>query len=112
MISISQLYDIGYKVSFESLVCIVINPIDNYVIFIGNRQDNVYMINLNKVSTNNHCLVATQTNINETIWLWHRRLGHASTNLITKLIKYNLVKRMPNVSFEDDKFCDACQLGK
>ena len=37
LISISQLYDIGYKFSFESLVCIVTNPIDNCVIFIDNR---------------------------------------------------------------------------
>ena len=84
--------DIGYKVSFESLACIVTNPIDNCIVFIRNRQGNVYMINLNEISTNNNCLVAIQTNINEKSWLWHRRLGHASTNLITKLIKHNLVK--------------------
>ena len=70
------------------------------------------MIDLNEVSTNNHCLVATWTNINETSWLWHRRLGHASTSLITKLIKHNLVKGMPNLSFEDNKICDVCKLGK
>ena len=48
LISISLLCDIGYKVSFESLLCIVTNPIDNSIIFIGNRQGNVYMIDLNK----------------------------------------------------------------
>ena len=70
------------------------------------------MIDLNEVCINNHCLVATQTNINETSWLWHRRLGHASTHLITKLIKHNLVRGILNLSFEDNKVCDACQLGK
>ena len=70
------------------------------------------MIDLNEVSINNHCLVATQTNINETSWLWHRRLGHANTHLITKLIKHNLVEEIPILSFEDSKICDACQLGK
>ena len=69
LIRISQLCDIGCKVSFESLLCIVTNPIDNSIIFIGNRQGNVYMIDLNKVCTNDHCLIATQTNINETSWL-------------------------------------------
>ena len=67
---------------------------------------------MNEVSTNNHYLIATQTNINETSWLWHRRLGHASTHLITKLIKHNLVKEISNLGFEDNKLCDACQLGK
>ena len=70
------------------------------------------MINLNEVSTNNHYLVATQTNINETSWLCHRRLDHASTHLITKLLKHNLVKEIPNLSFKDDKVCNACQLEK
>ena len=112
LISISQVYDIGYKVSFESLLCIVTNLLDNSIIFINNRQGNIYMIDLNEVSINNHCLVAIQTNINETSWIWHRRLGRASTNLITKLLKHNLVKEISNLSFENDKICDACQLGK
>ena len=33
LISISQLYDKGYKVSFESSLCIVTNPFDNSTIF-------------------------------------------------------------------------------
>ena len=37
LISISELCDIGYKVSFESLLCIVTDPIDNCIIFIDNR---------------------------------------------------------------------------
>ena len=70
------------------------------------------MIDLNELSTNDHCLVATQAKINETSWLWHRRLGHANIHLITKLIKNDLVNGIPNLSFEEDKICDACQLGK
>ena len=37
LISISQLCDKGYKVSFESSLCIVTNPFDNSTIFIKNR---------------------------------------------------------------------------
>ena len=37
LISISQLCDRGYKFSFESSLCIVINPFDNSIIFIENR---------------------------------------------------------------------------
>ena len=88
------------------------DPVDNYIAFIGNRQDNVYMIDLNEVSTNNHCLVATKININEISWLWHRRLGHASIHLIARLIKRDLVKEIPSLSFEDDKICDAYRLDK
>ena len=42
LISISQLCDRGYKVSFESSLCIVTNSFDNSIIFIKNRQDNIY----------------------------------------------------------------------
>ena len=69
LISISQLFDKGYKVSFESLLCIITNPIDDSIIFIGHRQDNVYMIDLNELYTNNHYFVVTQDKINETSWL-------------------------------------------
>ena len=41
LISINQLYDKGFKVSFEASLCIVTNPIDDSTIFIGHRQGNV-----------------------------------------------------------------------
>ena len=37
LISISQLCDRGYKVSFESSLCIVTNSFDNSTFFIRNR---------------------------------------------------------------------------
>ena len=37
LISISQLCGKGYKVSFESSLCIVTNPFDNITIFVRNR---------------------------------------------------------------------------
>ena len=70
------------------------------------------MINLKNISTNGHCLVATNTKFNEMSLLWHKRLGHASIHQISKLIKKNLVKRIPNFNFENDYMCTTCQLGK
>ena len=37
LINISQLCDKGHKVSFEALLCIITDPIDNSIIFIGHR---------------------------------------------------------------------------
>ena len=45
-------------------------------------------------------------------WLWHRRLGHASIKLISKISSRELVRGIPNMKFVKDKVCDACQLGK
>ena len=87
MISIIQLCDKGYKVSFEASLCKITNLIYNSIIFIGHRRDNVYMIDLNNISDANHYLVATNAKMNEISWLWHRRLGYASMHQISKLIK-------------------------
>ena len=62
LISISQLCDKCYKVFFESSLCIVTNLFDNSTIFVGNRQDNIYMIDLNDITIANHCLVADKLN--------------------------------------------------
>ena len=33
-------------------------------------------------------------------------------NLITQLNKNELVRGLPKISFEKDKVCEACQMGK
>ena len=48
----------------------------------------------------------------EACWLWHRRLGHAGMDQISKLIRKNLVRGLPKIKFDKDKLCDACQQGK
>ena len=108
LISISQLCDRGYKVSFESSLYIVTNSFDNSTIFIKNRQGNIYMIDLNDITFINHYLVANNAQSNELSWLWHKRLGHASFYLINKLIRKDLVVGIPHISFNEDKICDAC----
>ena len=100
------------KVIFYPKNYFISNLSDDKVIFKGERLENIYMIDLNELSINDHCLVATQPKINETRWSWHRRLGHASIQLMTKLINNDLVKGISNLSFEENKICDACQLGK
>ena len=69
LISISQLCNKGFKVSFEASICTVSNPIDNSIIFVGNRNDNVYLIDLDNLSISNHCLIADNAKVNEIGWL-------------------------------------------
>ena len=70
------------------------------------------MIDLNDIISINHCLVVNNAQSNELGWLWHKRLGHASFNLIDKLIKNDLVIGVPHISFNQDKIYNAGQLGK
>ena len=48
----------------------------------------------------------------ETSWLWHRRLGHASFEHLDRINSKELVKDIPYLKFEKHRICGACQLGK
>ena len=76
-------------------MCVITNLIDNNIIFIGNRYRNVYIVDLNNMSNLSQCLMANENKNEEVSWLWHRRLGHASMDLMSKLVRKNLVKGLP-----------------
>ena len=109
LLSISQLCDKGHKVIFESMCCQVINVKTNKLVFIGHRQGNVYVVYLDNMSSNNVCLMAKKE---DESWLWHKRLGHASMHVISKLCQNDLVVGLPKLSFDLNKVCDACVKGK
>ena len=86
LLSISQFCDKGCKVVFESSLCIVSSLNDSDVKLIGHRHGNIYMVDLENLPIKDgQCLVAMNSKNIETSWLWHRRLGHASIYLISKL---------------------------
>ena len=108
LISISQLCDKCYKVVFDKSRCVIENACDDKILFVGNRCGNVYTIDIKCASTHDKCFSA----LYDDSWLWHRRLGHASMNLISKIFKNNLVKGLPKIDFKKDRIFEACQLGK
>ena len=52
---------------------------DRKVLFVGNRDNNVYIIDLNDCPTNDKCLLYDNS------WLWHGRLGHGIMHLISNI---------------------------
>src|SRR4051812_37153834 len=75
LISISQLCDKGYSVSFSKESCTIRNDDNKDDVFKGLRVSNVYMLDLNEVSmTEAKCLA----NMSENSWLWHRCLAHVN----------------------------------
>ena len=50
LLSVSQLCDKGYKVSFDSKSCVVSKLMDNSIIFMGERVSNVYIIDLENLA--------------------------------------------------------------
>ena len=108
LLSISQLCDKGYRVVFESSRCLIENVIDGKLLFIGDRNSNVYKIDIDQNACVDNCLVV---NVNDS-WLWHRRMGHVSMHQILKISKHDLVNGLPKLNFEKDQVCEACQMGK
>ena len=108
LLSISQLCDKGFRVVIDKNNCIIENVSDRKVLLVGNRDDNVYTIDLNDCPTNDKCLSILLYNA----WLWHRRLGHASMHLISNISKNSLARGLPQFKFKKDKICDTCQMGK
>ena len=98
----------NYEVCFDANSCKVICSMSKEVKLIGNRIGNVYLTFLESSKIEN-CLV---TNSSQNTWLWHNKLGHASMNLINKLVKHDLVNGLPKFKFERDHICGTCMKGK
>ena len=93
MLSISQLCDQGKnKVKFTSSNCFVIDDKGN-VILKGKRFENIYVVDPSFVPEEKLCL-STFKNVS---FLWHKRLGHASMDLIHKLQAKELVRGLPYI---------------
>src|SRR4051812_27017108 len=109
LISISQLCDKGYSVSFSKESCITRNDDKKDDVFKGLRVNNVYMLDLNDVSLIEAKCLATMS---EDSWLWHRRLAHVNFDFLNKIVSKDLVSGLPKIKFSKDHLCDACQMGK
>ncbi|KAH0755142.1 hypothetical protein KY290_025412 [Solanum tuberosum] len=106
LLSISQLCDAGFQVTFNTTSCIIRHP-EKKLTLIGDRVNNIYVLN-NVDFTSLTCLTAVSSDP----WLCHRKLGHASMHALEKLSRLELVIGLPKLKFEKDHVCDACQLGK
>ena len=109
LLSVSQLCDKGNRVIFEPKECFVTYMKENKVIFKGERVNNVYTIDLSSLTNQGvECFVAFK----DDSWMWHRKLSHASMELIGDLNKGDHVIGLPKMRFQKDKICGACQMGK
>ena len=96
LLSISQLCDMGNKVTCYPKNCFISSLDEDKVIFSGKRLDNVYVIDLNKIDNKDiKCLMS----ISYDIWTWHRRLEHVNFELLNGLCKHELVISLSNLEF-------------
>ncbi|CAN1753150.1 Retrovirus-related Pol polyprotein from transposon TNT 1-94 [Linum perenne] len=110
LISISQLCGNTNRVIFEGSLCYIENITTKEVLFTGYRKGNIYLVNFSNISNMSEmCLHSVK---GETQMDWHRKLGHVSIGILSKLSSKNLVRGLPKISSIKDFFCDACAKGK
>jgi len=108
LLIISQLCDSRLDVSFSKDGCVAQHK-NGTQLLTAKRNGNLYKINLSELSNQN---VTSLLSIKGNHYVWHKKLGHASLRLISKLQRHGLVRGLRRMSYKDDLLCEACQKGK
>jgi len=77
LLSVSQLCDKCYLVSFDSQKFLIEHKHDTNIKHIGYRVNNVYMIDLSQKLDNSKCFLSKD----DDPWLWHKRIAHINMEL-------------------------------
>ncbi|KAI3729797.1 hypothetical protein L6452_18466 [Arctium lappa] len=110
LFSIGQFCDKGLEVNFKSK-SFSVRTEDGTKFLSGNRKTNLYTINLSKVQIDNQVCLKTKASTQKS-WLWHKRLSHLNFRYINKLVSGKLVKGLPELKYERQHLCAACEKGK
>jgi transposase InsO family protein len=108
LLSVSQLYKMGYNCLFTDVGVIVFRGSDDSIAFKGVLDGQLYLVNFNDNNVElDTCLIA-KANMG---WLWHRRLAHVGMKNLHKLLKGEHILGLTSVHFEKYRICSACQVG-
>ena len=105
-LSISQFCDQGYRVMFEPSQCIIKDSTTDKIIPIARRRDNTYVLYLDDLV--NHNVKCLASFVDEKC-MWHKKLGYAHMRLISEISQNELVKGLPNISFDNNSTCEFYQ---
>jgi hypothetical protein len=108
LLSVSQLLDEGFEVLFRpggsrildsrgDLVCMVV------------PEGQVFRADFSQSSSVECCLLASSSS---ELWKWHRKLGHLSFDLLSRLSKLNLIRGLPRLRLEKELLWASCRHAK
>lgn len=110
LFSIGQLCDKYLEVNFRSKRCVVRTEAGNELLE-GSCDSNLYTINLKNLIVSKEVFFMSNAS-NQQPWLWLRRLSHLNFKNIVKLVLGNLVRGLPDLKYEKERLCVACEKGK
>src|SRR5690348_10555824 len=105
LLSVSQMLDEGFEVRFKQGASRILDPQGELVCMII-PEGHVFRADFSKSFGQSCCLIASST---AEIWKWHRRLGHLSFDLLSRLSSLGLVRGLPHLKFEKDLVCAPCK---
>ncbi|KAJ9545388.1 LOW QUALITY PROTEIN: hypothetical protein OSB04_025095 [Centaurea solstitialis] len=110
LFSIGQFCDKDLEVGFKKRRCVVKTEAGKELL-VGTRRRNLYKIDLRDVKAKNTLCLLSKASNQQSV-LWHRRLSHLNFKGLNKLVIGNLAFGIPDLRFQQDHLCSACQLGK
>ncbi|XP_059073266.1 uncharacterized protein LOC131874064 [Cryptomeria japonica] len=110
LLSVSQICDSGYNVSFSSQGCAIKNK-SGKIVATGLRTiGNVYNL-LDSTDYENNVGMCLMGQVEEN-WLWHKRLGHVNFDNLVRISKNQNVRGLPILSKPLNIVCKECLKGK
>jgi hypothetical protein len=106
LLSLSQMFDQGHKVTFDSQKCEIRKEGSGKLVATAARtSSNIYV--LREIGNEKCCLGKEDES-----WLWHRRMGHMHFDNLVKVRKREAVREMPQIMKPTNTLCKHCQQGK
>ncbi|XP_022895332.1 uncharacterized protein LOC111409522 [Olea europaea var. sylvestris] len=103
LLSISQICDADFEVSFLEKRCTVYDSFDGVVLEGVRTSNNCYGV----LPNSNYVCRSAKIDVSE---LWHKRLGHLNYKSLVQLAKKELVDGLPKIGPSENVVCGPCQL--
>jgi hypothetical protein len=105
LLSVSQFLDEGFEVHFKTGCARVLDSRDDLVCTIV-PEGQIFRADFSQCVGSSRCLVA---GVSVELWKWHRRLGHLSFDLLSRLSGLGLVQGLPKLKYQKDMVCATCR---
>jgi hypothetical protein len=108
LLSVSQLLDEGFEVLFRPSGSRILDSRGDLVCMVV-PEGQVFRADFSQSSCVERCFLASSSS---ELWKWHRKLGHLSFDLLSRMSKLNLVRGLPRLRFEKELVCAPCRHAK
>jgi hypothetical protein len=108
LLSVSQLLDEGFEVLFQPGGSRILDSRGDLVYMVI-PEGQVFRADFSQSSGVECCFLAGSSC---ELWKWHRKLGHLSFDLFSRLSKLNLVRGLPRLRLEKELVCALCRHAK